>query len=102
MDAADSVAESLKKAQTITTQALGESAKTVTAHTESGNYRGEIIGETDRHIVQRQSGKAAVAHPKELLDQQPETGQMVRINYSNERGTVREFRDRAKGKEISR
>ena len=102
VDAPDSVAESLKKAQTITAQALGESAKTVTAHTESGNYRGEIIGETDRHIVQRQSGKAAVAHPKELLDQQPETGQVVRINYSNERGTVREFRDRAKGKEISR
>jgi antirestriction protein ArdC len=102
VDSPDSVTESLKNAHSITTQVLGESAKTLTAHTESGNYRGAIIGETDHHVVQRQSGKAAVAHPKELLDQQPETGQVVRINYSNERGTVREFRDRAKAKEISR
>lgn len=102
IDLPDPVAESLRSAHSITKQALGDSAKTLAAHTESGNYRGAIIGETDHHIVQRQSGNAAVAHPKELLDHQPETGQVVRINYSNERGTVREFRERLKAKEISR
>ena len=39
----------------------------VTAQAESGNYRGEIIGETELHIVQRLSPHSAVAHMKNLL-----------------------------------
>lgn len=98
----NSVAESLKEARAVATRSLGASAKTLTAQTESGAYRGPIIGETEHHIIQRQSGTSAVAHLKELLERQPAMGEMVRINYSSDHGLVSQFRDRMRTKEISR
>ncbi|MGI9072594.1 MAG: ArdC family protein [Bryobacteraceae bacterium] len=98
----DSTAESLEKARSITARALGDSAQVLTAQIESGNYRGSIIGITDHYIIQRQSASAAVVHPKDLLDKQPEIGQTVRINYSNDRGSVREFRNREKANGLGR
>ena len=98
----DQIAESLKSAGSIARQTLGDSTKVLTAQTDSGTYRGEVIGGTEHHVIQRQSGQSVIAHPRELLDRQPEVGQTVRINYSNDRGSVREFRDRSKAKEISR
>jgi antirestriction protein ArdC len=96
------ISESLRTARAITKQTLGDSAKMVTAHTDSGTYRGLVIAETERHVIQQQSGKVAIAHPKELLDRRPEVGQTVRINYSNHHGSVREFLERSKTKEVSR
>ena len=81
---------------------LGESAKTLSAQTQSGSYRGVIIGETDNLVIQRQSAHSAITHPKELLDRQPAMGESVRINYSNSRGSVREYRERAKATEVAR
>ncbi len=98
----DTVAESLRKAQAIAVRSLGDSAKTLPAQTESGAYRGPIVGETEHHIVQRQSRNSAVAHLKDLLDRQPGMGETVRISYSNDHGLVSQFRDRVKGKELSR
>ena len=86
----------------IAVQALGNSAKVHTARTESGRYRGPIIGETADYVVQRESGQSAVAHPKELLDRQPQVGETVRINYSNARGQVREAQERSKPTELGR
>jgi hypothetical protein len=76
---------------------LGDSATIVDPHTESGTYAGRIIGETKYHMIQRLSPQSAVAHPKHLLDMRlvsdaPRVGQVVRIHYSNEQGSVRECR----------
>lgn len=94
--------DSLTEAKSITAKLLGDSAKTLAPQTESGSYRGPIIGETEHHIIQRQSGRTGIAHPKDLLDRQPQIGESVRINYSDSKGTVREFRERAKSQDLSR
>ena len=95
-------AESLNGARSITKQTLGDSAKLLNAETNSGTYKGPIVGETEHHVIQRQSGNLAIAHARELLDRLPEAGHAVRINYSNGRGSVREYRDRSKKNEVSR
>jgi antirestriction protein ArdC len=94
--------DSLAEARSITTKVLGDSAKTLAAQTESGAYRGAVIGETERHLIQRQSAQTGIAHPKDLLDRQPQIGENVRINYAESKGIVREFRQRAKAQGLTR
>src|ERR1035441_8880824 len=94
--------DSLTEAKSITAKVLGNSAKTLAAQTENGSYRGPIIGETEHHIIQRQSARTGIAHPKDLLDRQPQIGESVRIIYSDSKGAVREFRERAKAQDRDR
>jgi antirestriction protein ArdC len=94
--------DEFEAARAITANALGESARTVDAVVDGGTYRGVIIGETERHLLQRQSAGLAVLHPKELLDRQPQVGEVFAINYSNGRGLVREAHDRGKAQELGR
>jgi antirestriction protein ArdC len=95
-------AKELEAARAITTAALGESARTVDAVIDGGTYRGQIIGETERHLLQRQSAGMAVLHPKDLLDRLPQVGDIFAINYSNGRGVVRDSHDRSKAQELGR
>jgi hypothetical protein len=92
----------LNAARAIATNTLGESARTVEALTESGMYRGPIIGQTEQYILQRQSAHTAILHPKELLDRQPGQGENVAIIYSNAQGLVREARARGKAQDLGR
>jgi antirestriction protein ArdC len=94
--------KSLTAAQAITSKMLGESARTMHALTESGTYQGPIIGETEYHLIQRQSANLGVAHLKELLDRQPGLGENVGIHYSSAKGTVHDAPDRAKVQELGR
>lgn len=95
-------ADSLAEATSITRKVLGDFAKTRAAQTESGSYRGPIIGETEHHVIQRESARTGIAHSKDLLDRQPQIGESVRINYCASKGEVREFRERAKSQDRSR
>jgi hypothetical protein len=96
----------LAEAKAVTFKTLGATAKTtaktIAAQTESGSYRGPIIGETKHHLVQRQYAHTAVAHPKDLLDRQPRVGETVRFSYTDSKGTIREFRERAKAQDLGR
>lgn len=89
-------------ARNAATDPMSALARTVEADTRSGVYRGAIVGETEQHILQRQSARTAVLHPKQLLDRSPETGEIVRISYSNFRGLVQQTHSRAKAPEIGR
>ena len=93
---------SLGEAQSITAEALGPKAKALNAQTERGAYRGPVIGETEQFIIQRQSSRFSVAHPKDLLDRQPKVGENVSINYSEFKGSVRESRERSRAQERAR
>jgi len=86
----------LAEAQAITASVLGPKAKALAAQTETGAYRGPIIGQTDQLVLQRQSSRFSVAHQKSLLDKQPNIGETVSVNYSGGTGTVREYRERSR------
>lgn len=98
----DALADSFRAARALTTEALGDGARTVAASTESGTYRGKIIGETDHHVLQQLSMQTAVAHMKHLLDPHPAVGTQVVVAYSNSKAVVKEFHERAQSKELAR
>jgi antirestriction protein ArdC len=98
----DELQKSFAAARAVAEQALGVNAKTHTALTGSGTYRGEIIGETALHVIQRLSPGSAVAHMKHLLEPMPNVGESVVVAYSNSRGTVKEFQQRGKAREMGR
>jgi antirestriction protein ArdC len=99
---ASDLKQSFAQARDVTQGSLGDKARTFVADTESGIYRGEVIGETDRHLVQRLSDRSAVAHMKHLIDPLPEIGQEVAISYSNQAARVQELPSRAVEKELAR
>lgn len=93
---------SFAAAREITAEKLGDSARTFAAQTQSGNYSGNIIGETDFYVVQRLSPQSAVAHMKHLLNASPRVGESVMIAYANEQGSVKEPRERGRARELAR
>jgi len=94
--------DAVNRARAVATNALGAPVRIVEADTESGVYRGPVIGETEHSVLQRQSMRTAVLHPKQLLERQPKTGENVSIHYSNARGLVRQARGPAKAQEWGR
>ena len=86
----------------IVTATLGQKAALAGAFIDSGSYGGQILGETDHAVVQRQSGQLGIIHYKDQLPQALEVGKSYRINYSNGIAHVRESKQRSKGQELSR
>jgi antirestriction protein ArdC len=96
------LASSFAAAKQITADALGESARTFPAQTQSGRYNGRIIGETAHHVVQLLSPKTAVAHMKHHLEHIPLAGENIAIAYSKGHAQVRDRRERANTQELGR
>jgi hypothetical protein len=72
------------------------------AQTDSGTYRGRIIGETEKTLIQQITSHAAVVHRKDLLDMIPAVGENVRIVYSNANARVLPIKERSKTQELGR
>jgi antirestriction protein ArdC len=97
------VDDSLAEVKAISVRALGDGARVYNARVDSGIYRGEIIGETPHHLVQKLSQQSVVAHAKEMLGTVPTVGQNVVLRYSG--GKVAEiagFEPKAKAKGLAR
>jgi hypothetical protein len=72
------------------------------ALTDSGVYTGKIVSETPELLIQRISAATEVAHPKSLLSQIPQIGQLVRIEYQNNVASIREVQPRKVERELAR
>jgi hypothetical protein len=72
------------------------------AQTDSGTYRGRIIGETEKTLVQQITPHTAVVHRGELLDMIPAIGENVRIAYSYDNARVLPVKERSKRQELGR
>jgi hypothetical protein len=81
---------------------MGPDALVQDAQTDSGIYRGAIIGETDKKLIQKISSHTVVIHPKDLLDIVPTVGASVRIAYSNDSARVLPVKERSKTQELGR
>ena len=65
------------------------------ARTDSGVYRGKIVGVIKGHIVQ-QIGPSLILHDKDKLSRTPPVGDSVIVQYSNGRGVVKDAPLRAR------
>jgi len=93
---------SFEDAKKFSQEKLGDQARTYLAQTESGNYRGTIIGETDQHIIQQLNPLSTTVHPKHLFSELPGIGQAIRVNYSNNQPSISAFKARSKTRELAR
>lgn len=93
---------SLADADTRTKDTLGKSARLYAADTESGKYRGEVLGETDHHVLQQIGPKAVVAHPKSLISEALSAGQSVAVNYSNLQAQIKPLKARERAQSLAR
>jgi antirestriction protein ArdC len=98
----EELSTSFAAARELVADKLGDTARTFAAQTQSGNYSGNIIGETDLHVVQRLSPHSAIAHMRHLLNLPPKVGDNVTISYANEKGAVKELQERGKTRELVR
>jgi len=98
----DDLKKSFVESQEVSQTKLGRSARTYLAQIDSGVYCGEIIGETDLHVVQRLTGKSAVAHMKHALGALPDEGEQVLITYSHGQGRVQNVPVRDRDKALGR
>ena len=81
---------------------MASGARVENAQTDSGTYRGTIIAETEKNLIQQITSHIAVVHRKDLLDKIPAVGENVRIAYSNDNARVLPFKERSKTQELGR
>jgi hypothetical protein len=81
---------------------MAPDARVESAHSDSGIYRGRIIAETEKNLIQQITSRTAVVHRKELLDMIPAIGESVRVAYSNDNARVLPVRERTRTQELGR
>jgi len=81
---------------------MGEKVKTYQGRHDSGKYRGEVLAETEHHVLQKVSGKSAVVHEKHLLPVRPLPPQNVLIAYSNQVAQLKPNQERQRSRAIGR
>ena len=98
----DAVRASLRNAEGIVRDQLGGHARLYCARTDSGVYRGEVIGDTDLHTIQRLGSGSAVAHLRQMLPEKLEAGNPVVVAYRSDSVRVSNLPERSRNREIGR
>jgi hypothetical protein len=94
--------DSFADAEKQTKEKLGKSARLYAADSDSGKYRGEVLGETDHHVLQKIGPKSVVAHPRNLIPEALSPGQSVAVNYSNLQAQIKPLKARERIQSLSR
>jgi len=81
---------------------MAADARVEHAQTDSGTYRGRIIADTEKNLVQQITSHTAIIHRKELLDMIPAIGENVRVAYSYDHARVLPVRERTRTQELER
>ena len=81
---------------------MAPDARVEHAQTDSGTYRGRIIADTEKNLIQQITPHIAVVHRKELLDSIPAIGENVRVAYSNDNARVLPVKERNRTQELER
>jgi hypothetical protein len=81
---------------------MAPDARVEHAQTDCGTYRGGIIAETEKTLIQQITSHTAVIHGKDLLEMIPAVGENVRIVYSNDNARVLPVKERSKTQELGR
>src|SRR5713226_7944706 len=102
----EELGDSLRVAEAITKQQLGnQNPDLATPDMQKGAYRGEILGSSKWHVVQRVgNSQTAVAHLKDQLEAHEVSG-TVEITYSRGKGAVSKIEEQQRrhmhGKELA-
>jgi antirestriction protein ArdC len=96
------IKESFAAAEEAARKIMGEKVRTYPADTDSGKYRGEVIGETEHHLIQKVSPKSAVAHEKHLLPGSVALAENALISYSNQVAQLKPNQERQKSHALTR
>lgn len=96
------IQKSLADAENLTRRLLGESSRLYPADLDSGRYRGEVVGETDLHVIQKLNARTAIAHLWKSLAEPTEIGQKLSITYANGGSTIKPFKAREKVNVLAR
>jgi hypothetical protein len=81
---------------------MAPDARVGQAQTDSGIYRGRIIAEIGKNLIQQITSHSAIVHRKDLLDVIPTVDENVRITYSNNVARVLPVKERSKAQELGR
>jgi len=81
---------------------MAPNARVEHAQTDSGTYRGRIIANIERHLIQQITSHTAVIHRKEPFHVIPAIGENVRVAYSIDNGRVLPVKERSKTQELGR
>jgi hypothetical protein len=102
----EELGDSLRVAEAITRLRLGKQTPDLaTPDMQKGTYRGEILGSSKWHVVQRVgNSQTVVAHLKNRLETHAVTG-TVEITYSQGKGAVKQMEEQPRrhthGKELA-
>jgi hypothetical protein len=81
---------------------MAPNARVEHAQTDSGTYRGRIIADIEKHLIQQITSHTAVIHRKEPFHVIPAIGENVRVAYSIDNGRVLPVKERSKTQELGR
>lgn len=70
-------------------ETLGRTGQDADASNRQRYRSGEIIGETDMHVLQRWSPRTVIAYLKHLLRSVPDIGSELSITYSRHTAVIR-------------